>query len=80
MDAFNVGPAAKAMADAANALTAYGKTMAVIAEEPADLTAGRMRGLADRLDAASERCAAAIGLSVMAVGRHVATLRKEWIE
>ena len=35
-----MGPAAKAMADAANALTAYGKTMAVIAEEPADLMAG----------------------------------------
>lgn len=25
-------------------------------------------------------CAAAIGLSVMAVGRHIATLRKEWSE
>jgi len=25
-------------------------------------------------------CAKALGLSVMAVGRHIATLRKEWVE
>lgn len=54
----NLQPERAVMADAANALAAYDKTMDVIQEQPADLMAGRMRGLADRLDDASERCAA----------------------
>ena len=38
------------------------------------------RFFADHVGCTNVECAAAIGLSVMAVGRHVATLRKEWIE
>ena len=31
-----------------------------------------------RVGCTNRECAKALGLSVMAVGRHVATLRKEW--
>ena len=38
----------------------------------------RLRGFADHLGCTNVECAKALGLSGMSVGRHVATLRKEW--
>lgn len=38
------------------------------------------RFFADHIGCTNVECAKALNLSVMAVGRHVATLRKEWAE
>lgn len=35
---------------------------------------------AEHLGCTKTECAAALGLSVMAVGRHVATIRKDWVQ